>query len=92
MIFPDIKLLDEKDSLLFATTFEEPKLHVSLLDYQGKVLVFEWVEANYPSIGIATFSTIEKYAESINKVGWIIDKDNIRKIKDCIEELIIFKE
>lgn len=92
MEFPEINLLQEREALLYSTSYEEPKLHVSFMDDKGQVLAVEWIEHNYPSFSLFTFKTIHQYADIINSVPWIIDKENIKKIKEEIEVLIKFED
>lgn len=81
--------MDEKNALLYSVCFEEPKLHISFEDDDGRILVIEWIENNYPSFGIYTTDSIEDYIGSIGNIDWIVNIDNVKKYRKKIEHVLV---
>ena len=86
MIFSEISLTNENDALLYAFSYEEPKVHISFEDSNGHVLVAEWISGNYSAFEMYTVHSVETYVRMICDVEWIME--NMIKCKEKVRELL----
>lgn len=78
--------LSEKDALVYVKD-EGDRIHISWIDNDNEVLVFEHIPENYPSTAHTKWETVTEYYNTIKDVDWIMN--NISKLDfDYLQELL----